>query len=126
MKWDQFVNWVYRKTVPDNYRTVTAFMEGKQTTFICGYCGNPFPAHCFEKVKLDHYSPKRNKKLLPLFFSIFRKQWIKGVGIYLQTQHFNKICDRTGEEMVCPKCNTSTYMNIIIIKIMKINIGVVL
>ncbi|RLA63450.1 MAG: hypothetical protein DRQ88_12440 [Epsilonproteobacteria bacterium] len=127
MRWlHQLVNWSHHGSTLKKYKAVTAFTEGKQSTFICGYCGIPFPAVGFENVKLDYYSPKRNRRLMTLFFSIFRGVWIKGVDIRTSIQHFNKVCSSNGEQMTCPNCETSTFMNIIIIKIMKINIGIVL
>ena len=102
------------------FRT-SGYKPGKQTTFVCGYCGSP--------MKL----PQRNVYLKPTekptdlgstFFSIKKMDLeIKGLELKQKIEHHKEIKD--GDNLItCSSCKSSRFQNILMLKIMQINIGI--
>ena len=111
----------------DNKLKTTSFEIGKQTTFVCSRCGTPFPSQQWEDVNLEYKSPLTSQHLISNYFKLLKhKKFYRGAVLRPQIQYFEKISHQDGSLMTCWGCSTSNFQNIIVLKVMNINVALLL
>jgi len=121
-----FYNFLFSFKIYPTLKT-TDFRLGKQTTFICGRCGNPFKSDQWEGVILEYLSRREKEHLISNYFKVLKfKKFYRGVSARPQIWHYASIKDRKGELMSCSGCDTLHFQNLYILKILDINLAVVL
>lgn len=117
-----FKNYLLRNYTHEKYKT-TKYGKGKQTTFICSYCGQPIK---MPNKNVYLQQSELSAKLPSSFFEV-KKAITKLTGLKLekQIQHYEEISDE-GSLITCGNCNASRFQNILMLKVMNINIGVLI
>jgi hypothetical protein len=121
-----FYNFLFSKKIPDTLKT-TSFKLSKQTTFICSRCGAPFNPAQWLDVKLEQLGKLNNQHLIAGYFKVLKHtKFYRGTVYKPQIQYFESIKDRNNSLMACKSCNTTNYQNILILKLLDVNIALVL
>lgn len=121
-----FINFLFSLSIHKNLKT-TNFRIGKQTTFLCGNCGVPFHSADWVDVQLANLSPLADQHLISSYFKILKyKTFYRGAVVRPQVHYYHSIKDKNGELMSCGECHYTRFQNILLFKIMDINVAVVL
>jgi ribosomal protein S27AE len=119
-------NYLFSFKIHDNLKT-SNFKIGKQTTFLCSKCGDPFQSSEMVGIILEHKSPLHNQHLISNYFKILKyKKFYRGAVFRPQIHYYGSIKDREGNLISCGKCGSTYFQNILIFKILNINVAVLL